>query len=303
MKTLLKFVFKIFSDSSQGPRKKTPLEALAFLLNNNLSKEQYNNIKSACTESQANIWPNYNKLLEAKKKCRPEGIIVQELCACVPLQNLVDHTAKQILLSDTDIVGKIKLLAATNNNELTITFFFKYGFDGCGSFNTFMQKDESGRVPDGSTLLTSQMVPLQAVAAVGSVKVLLHNSTMPNNANSCRPIRLCYERETKDTIRQEAECLKSEVDSLTSLILFTEPKVTIYYKGLFTMIDGKVLNELTSNPASSRCPICHKTSREVLISTTFFVYCFKKAYLTSKTYHQCLHKSFSFLATVAKNNF
>ena len=29
------------------------------------------------------------------------------------------------------------------------------------------------------------------------------------------------------------------------------------------MIDGKVLNELTSNPASSSCPICHKTYRQI----------------------------------------
>ncbi len=108
------------------------------------------------------------------------------------------------------------------------------------------------------------MVPLQAVAVVGSEKMLLHNSTMPNNANACRPIRISYERETKHTIRQEAERLKAEVDSLNSLILFNEPKISVNYKGLFTMIDGKVLNELTSNPASSRCPICHCTSRQVI---------------------------------------
>jgi len=82
---------------------------------------------------------------------------VQELCASVPLQNLMDHSVKQILLSDTEMVEKIKHLASLNNDELSITFFFKYGFDGCGSFNTFMQKDETGRVPDGSTLLTSQV--------------------------------------------------------------------------------------------------------------------------------------------------
>jgi hypothetical protein len=258
-------VIQCFSilDPPQFPTKKTPLEALAFLLNNKLSKEQYNNIKASCTQSQANIWPNYNKLLDAKKKCRPEGIVVQELSAHVPLQNLMDHTAKQILLSDCDLVDQIKELAESNNQKLSITFYFKFGFDGCGSFNTFMQKGNNGRVPDGSTLLTSQMVPLQAVAVVGVEKVLLHNSSMPNNANACRPIRLCYERETKDTIRREAERLKAEVDGLSPLILINSPRVTVSFKGLFTMIDGKVLNELTSNPASSRCPICHKTSRQV----------------------------------------
>ncbi len=106
-------------------------------------------------------------------------------------------------------------------------------------------------------------MPLQAVALVGSEKLLLHNSKMPNNANACRPIRLCFERETKETIRLEADRLKSEVDNLTPLVLMEDPKVSVIFKGLLTMIDGKVLNELTSNPASSCCPICHQTSRQM----------------------------------------
>ena len=30
-----------------------------------------------------------------------------------------------------------------------------------------------------------------------------------------------------------------------------------------TMVDGKVLQELTNSPASSSCPICHKTYRQI----------------------------------------
>ena len=145
--TVEKALDAISSSSPSYPTKKTPLEALAFLLTNNLSKEQYTSIKATCTESNANIWPNYNKLLEAKRKCRPEGIVIEELCAQVPLQNLLCHTAKQILLTDEDLINKIKYFASCNDEKLEITFYFKYGFDGCGSFNTFMQKDEQGRVP------------------------------------------------------------------------------------------------------------------------------------------------------------
>jgi hypothetical protein len=54
-----------------------------------------------------------------------------------------------------------------------------------------------------------------------------------------------------------------EVKNLQTLILIEDPKVSITYKGLFTMIDGKVLNELTKNPASSSCPVCHQTSRQM----------------------------------------
>ena len=117
-------------------------------------------MKAACTESNANIWPNYHKVLAAKAECRPEGIVVEELCAFVPLQNLLDHTTKKILLSDLLLLDKIKELAAANDEQLNIKLYFKFGLDGCGSFNTFMQKAADGKVPDGSTLLTSQMVPI-----------------------------------------------------------------------------------------------------------------------------------------------
>ena len=57
----------------------------------------------------------------------------------------------------------MKELANKNKGTLDIDISFKYGFDGCGAFNTNMQKDSTGKVPDGSTLVTSQLVPLQAV--------------------------------------------------------------------------------------------------------------------------------------------
>jgi hypothetical protein len=242
--------------------KKTPSQSLAFLLCNNLSKEQYNQMKSACTESNANIWPNYNKLLEAKSDCRPNGITIQSLCAQVPLQELMDHTAKRILLQDPEFVKKLEDLSSQNNSDLKLLLFFKYGLDGCGSFNTFMQKDDTGKVPDGTTILASQMVPLQVVIS-GQENVIIFTNKNANSASSCRPIRICFERETKDSIQTESFRLKEEVNELKPLVLIDNPKITISYKGLFTMIDGKVLNELTKNPASSSCPICHKTSRQM----------------------------------------
>jgi hypothetical protein len=242
--------------------KKTPSQALAFLLCNNFSKEQYNQMKSACTSSNANIWPNYNKVLQAKKECRPDGINIQSLCAQVSLQNLLDHTAKRILLNDPDMVNKLQDLSTQNNGELELLLYFKYGLDGCGSFNSFMQKDETGKVPDGTTILASQLVPLQVVSSVQK-EIIVFNAKNANSARACRPIRIAFERETKDSIQTESLRLKEEIKKLETLVLLEDPRVTVSYKGLFTMIDGKVLNELTKNPASSSCPLCHQTSRQM----------------------------------------
>ncbi len=101
------------------------------------------------------------------------------------------------------------------------------------------------------TLVTSQLVPLQAVV-LGKEKLIIHNNPMPNNANACRPIRLSYEKESQDNIRTETSHLQSEVENVTELVLTEEPRISVKYKGLFTMIDNKVLNELTHNYASSR---------------------------------------------------
>ena len=78
-------------------KKKSPEEALSFLLTNNLTKEQYCAMKQACAESNADLWPNYNLVLGAKKECRPSDIWLQELSAEVPLQSLLNHTVARIL--------------------------------------------------------------------------------------------------------------------------------------------------------------------------------------------------------------
>ena len=106
--------------------------------------------------------------------------------------------------------------------------------------------------------MISQLVPLQ-VAVQGHPDVVVYKNRAPNSANSCRPIRLAYERETKDSIRMETRRLKYEADHLQPFVLSDKPKVTVFFKGLFTLIDGKVLLELTNCPASSSCPVCHKT--------------------------------------------
>jgi len=189
-------------------QRKTPEEALGHILNNHLTtKDQYLSMKAASALSSANIWPYYNKIIKAKAQCWPDGIVINELNASVLIQNLLDHTTRRILLTDAAIVEKMKELADKNNGNLEIQLYFKFGFAGCGSFNTNMQKDTTGKVPDASTLVTSQLVPLQAVV-LGDEKLIIHNNPRPNNANACRPIRLSHEKECQDNIRTEASHLQ-----------------------------------------------------------------------------------------------
>ena len=38
--------------------------------------------------------------------------------------------------------------------------------------------------------------------------------------------------------------------------------ITIDFAGWFCMADGKVLNEMTENPCTQRCPLCHELPSE-----------------------------------------
>ena len=92
---------------------------------------------------------------------------------------------------------------------------------------------------------------------------IVYKNRLPNSPHSCRPIRLSYERETKLTIRTEVARLQREIQDLQPFTLPENPSVLVNFKALMTMIDGKVLQEITDCPASSSCPICHKTYRQI----------------------------------------
>lgn len=104
---VLKNTFFIPSDSSKARKnlftqkndsvRLTEDEALAYLLENSLSKSQYINFRELSISRSCELLPAYNKVREAKLKCRPFDINVTESVAEVPLQSLLDHTSYRII--------------------------------------------------------------------------------------------------------------------------------------------------------------------------------------------------------------
>ena len=92
---------------------------------------------------------------------------------------------------------------------------------------------------------------------------IIYRNSLPNSPHSCRPIRLSYQPEDKAAILSEAADLDQQVKDLVPFVLSENPRVSVSFRALMTMIDGKVLQELTKSPASSSCPICHKTYRQI----------------------------------------
>lgn len=86
---------KILAATVPSIIKKTPEEALAFILDNSLTKNTYINMRLESKSSGADIWPSYDVVRNAKALCKPEkeAVLINESIAEVKLQNLLNHTA------------------------------------------------------------------------------------------------------------------------------------------------------------------------------------------------------------------
>lgn len=74
-------------------------EAVALMMDGKISKFQYNHFQSGAKSRNANIYPPYHRVLEAKKKCYPpnKSIHISEIGVTIDLQALVDHTATRLV--------------------------------------------------------------------------------------------------------------------------------------------------------------------------------------------------------------
>ena len=157
-------------------------------------------------------------------------------------------------------------IAEQNGGHLSATLYYKYGFDGSGSRQSIpiysMQPDASGDQPEGKTLNATQMVPLILVANRGSEEIILYDNERPNNTHSSRPVRLAFEAENSASIQAENQGLNHEISNLESFVLCEDPKIEIQFKGLLTMVDGKVVSALTKQ-TTCRCNICDKSGPDM----------------------------------------
>jgi hypothetical protein len=66
-------------------------------------------------------------------------------------------------------------------------------------------------------------------------------------------------------IQAENQRLKQKINSLEKFVLIKDPKIEIKFKGLLTMVDGKVVSALT-NQNTCRCNICNNSGTEMNIN-------------------------------------
>jgi hypothetical protein len=219
---------------------------LALCTSLNLSKWKYSCLRKILIDYDVSVFPCYQLLLEAKKRCYPEHIEITERGAKVPLQALLDLTVKRIL----QVVG-----APVDSSTDGLKLISKWGFDGASSQSTYKQKSEDTDFNDSSVFMSS-LVPLKLVSNHSTI----WENPKPSSTTFCRPIKFEFCKETAEYVKQEEAALKEEIDNITST---KWAGLEISHDLHMTMIDGKVATIITDTPSASTCNICFAKPTEM----------------------------------------
>lgn len=252
----------ILKKIQSSPKSFTPDKALAILIDRNLSVETYNafrfDMKNLCG---FDAYPPYYKLQQAKKSCYPEQIHVSEREASVPLQCLVEHTAKRVLKLCDPVFDNY----CTNEETQTVECVFRgnWGFDGSTGQSLYKQAFLDTE-EDENSLFATTLIPLQLVTRGKNDDTTLWINPAPSSYRYCRPLHLQYKKETKELILSEKKLIQGQIENLNPLYVETSKghKIKVEWELHCAAIDGKVLNTILDTPSQLRCPYCNLTSTQ-----------------------------------------
>lgn len=216
-------------------------EALCFLLDNDLTKQQYINIRTSAQNRNCTIYPPYSEIINSKKRCYPDDLNITESTCQVPLQNLLNHTATRIIES----LNSQTIATGMENVEMLC----KWGCDGSSGHAQYKQKfDQSSSITVTDTdLFLFSLVPLQIRCAVNNNNIVLWQNPKPSSTRFCRPIKYCNKKETIASTMEEVNAIDLEIRSLIpTTVLYEGQELQINHKLIFSMVDGKV-SKIVSN--------------------------------------------------------
>lgn len=238
----------------------SPEEALLLMVNTKLSTFQYKNMRQQLKTMNANVYPAYYLVQEAKKECYPEeeAFNVTDVSAEVRLQALLDITVKRIIKAQNDISEH---LTSLGSNVLSLRLISKWGCDGSSAQSRYKISIDDAESSD-ENLFSVTFVPLRLVDDI-SRRVLWQNPR-PNSTRYCRLVRFIFKKENKKLINIEQHQMQDQINRLmpTNLVL-NDTQMECKHELLFTMVDGKVCSALSQYDSSQKCYICGATPKEM----------------------------------------
>lgn len=232
----------------------TEEEAIALMLQLELSRGKYIILRNALKGKGVNVLPSYDALQERKKNIIPAGIQISDRKAIVGISPLLENTASRIVsILSADQLEKI------NSSKLQLVC--KWGCDGSSLLSEYKQFSES-EISDYKSILMASMVPLRLRkyadkdSASTSFEDIWINPS-PGSKSFCRPISFEYTKETKIATQQLVHTIESEIKLLQPISIEVENySFNISFDMKLTMIDGKVCNSLTETSSNWNCSIC-----------------------------------------------
>jgi hypothetical protein len=98
-------------------------QALALLVDQKLTKSQYNGIRDSSLQCGSKLYPSYHTVLEAKKDPRiSSDTSVSETCAEIKLQSLLNLTTERLVLTQQDVLNHASL-----NDIEDLQLIYKWG--------------------------------------------------------------------------------------------------------------------------------------------------------------------------------
>ena len=232
----------------------TDPEALALVINMNMSKRSYLYLYNAHKAHNSRMLPKYKNVTAAKKDCYPSNISVTEMCMSVSLQSLCDHTATQLIALQEKQITSIKSELA-NDEIINCTVLYKYGADGSGSHSKYSLpiNEELSENNDETCIFATFLCPVQVWINVGGNKELLWQNPVPSSPIYCRPVKLEFIKETDEAIIKEFDRMATEITNINPTIL---EGICVSHEFIPTMVDGKVVQKLSDVSSSSSCYLC-----------------------------------------------
>lgn len=243
---------KPFEDTNYHPVPHSLESGFALFLENDFSKLQWDRLVQDSAERGASIYPSFYKLAKVKEQCRPSMYSVEtEVCVEVAFQVMLNMSAERLV----NAVGSNWTSEDLNNLILVCA----YGFDSSSGYINPHQKfsnTENVSLKTDLSLFASTFILCGLMTTTN--KKMWINPT-PQSIRFCRPLRLAVEKENEQTIINEKNRLQCEIDELYphSFSLPNGKNVLVNFDLYFSMIDGKCLNVVLENTATTRCPVCY----------------------------------------------
>ena len=247
--------------------KKTPLqqkysseEALALIIDTDLTKEHYIKIQRGAKTRGANIYPAYNAISEVKKTCYPNNIKISESEVSIPVQDLLDFTICRLFE-----VQKEVFLLHLPTEIVQIDVYYKWGLDGSGGHSIYKQKFLNNPKYSDSNIVLSTIVLLEMSAMHKDKKIIFWKNLSPSSTKYCRPICFKLVKESNQTTREIYNTITQQIENLnsTNILLNDERHIQFKHIPICTMMDGKTCNVLTDTVSTQACNICKVTPKYI----------------------------------------